>query len=319
MEQRYHFVDNGAGWKLALKQTYSRSLHKKNLRPVVIVPGYGMNAFIFGYHPRGLSMEEYLAQQGFEVWSVNLRAQDPSLREGGSRDYGFEDICLHDLPLAVDYIVANNHSRRRQVDLVGCSLGGTYVYAYTALLGADKVGSLVGMGAPLRWVDINPVLRAVFGCPSLMGLVRLKGTRTLARVGLPLVAKAPFLLSIYLHPDIVDLSDPAMLTRTVEDPNPRLNREIAQWVLDRDLTVAGRNLTQAMAAVKQPLLCLVSNADGIVPASTALSALDAAGSKVKDSHMAGTDTVKMAHADLFISDYAQEQVFKPLATWLAGH
>ena len=56
MIQKTHYVPNGDGWLLALKQTYEPQALDRTRRPVAIIPGYGMNAFIFGYHPRGKSM-----------------------------------------------------------------------------------------------------------------------------------------------------------------------------------------------------------------------------------------------------------------------
>ena len=38
---------------------------------------------------------------------------------------------------------------------------------------------------------------------------------------------------------------------------------------------------------------------------------------VKDLIEVGTDDVHIAHADLFISDYAEEWLFKPMGDWLA--
>ena len=49
-EHAFHYVDNKAGWKLELKQC--RPPRKTNVRrnPVAMIPGYGMNSFIFGFH-----------------------------------------------------------------------------------------------------------------------------------------------------------------------------------------------------------------------------------------------------------------------------
>ena len=55
-------VDNRAGWRLAL--TRYRETREPKGRPVLIVPGYGMNSFIFSFHPNGPSMVECLAARG---------------------------------------------------------------------------------------------------------------------------------------------------------------------------------------------------------------------------------------------------------------
>jgi polyhydroxyalkanoate synthase len=319
METRIHYVPNGDGWKLAVKQIVDPQRLDRSRRPLLIVPGYGMNAFIFGYHPNGLSLEEYLAQAGFEVFSVNLRTQGPSIRVGGSLSYGMRETSLVDLPAAINFVCSHNSGGHDKLDIIGCSLGGTKVYAYAGLIGTEKLGNIITLGAPLRWVEIHPVLKLAFRSELLAGLIRMKHTRTLARFGLPLLTHLPGLLSIYLHPEIVDLSHPEILTQTVEDPNPMLNREIVRWVKSVDLMIDGRNVTASLRRVKNPLLVMLCNADGIVPPQAALAALDAVGSEVKDTLTAGTDAIPMAHADMYISYHAQDQVFQPLVEWLRAH
>ena len=316
MESRYHYVLNGSGWNLALKQTVDPRHHNKNLRPLAIIPGYGMNSYILGYHPRDLSMEEYLALQGFEVWSLNMRGQEPSRSVGGDNEYNIKDIVNEDLAVSVDYVLDKTRSRRKKVDLIGCSLGGTYAYLYPILVNEKKVGSIVGIGSPFRMENIHPLLKIAFSSPHLVGMIKLSHIRQLAGFVLPKLIRVPKLLSIYIHPEIVDISKPEELILTVEDPNRKLNKELAYWIKKQDLIIDGMNMTEMAADIKNPLLCVMSNADGIVNQETALSILKVASSKVKDSFVAGTDNIKMAHADMFISNYAGQMVFEPLAEWL---
>ncbi len=319
MDITQHRITTSDGWKLVLQQRYNSKTLDKNKRPLVIVPGYGMNAFIFGYHPNGISMEEHLVQRGFEVWSLNLRGMGESSSPNGKRCYGMRELSLIDLPACVDYIVENNRAGQDKVDLIGCSLGGTMVYTYASLHGTEKLGSIVTMGAPLRWVSIHPVLKFAFSSPTLIGMIPFAHTRTLARHALPVMKKIPALLAIYLHPEIVDLSHPEILAQTVEDPNPKLNREIAVWIKRKDLVIDGVNVSERFGQVDNPLFLMLANADGIVPPDVALSAGELTGSQDVQSITAGDDSIQMAHADMFISDYAQELVFDPMADWLDAH
>lgn len=315
--ERIHHVPNGEGWLLAVKQTYSQERLRRDLRPVLIVPGYGMNAFIFGYHPTGASMEGYWAWRGFEVWSVDFRGQGESRCVGGKGDYGFEEAAVTDLGCVLDYVAERTDTSCDRVDAVGCSLGGTYLYVCLACSeAAARLGSIVAIGAPLEWRRVSPVFRAVFGSPRVFGRLRLRGIRRLARIAMPVLAKTPRLLHLYLHPKIVDLSKMPEMIRTVENPNPKLNREIARWIRDRDLHVRGVNVTEALALVRNPLLVVLSNADGIVPESAALSAYERVGSGAKEVLRVGTADVPVAHADLFVSEISCPWVFEPLADWL---
>src|SRR5579883_2044374 len=101
MITREYLVPNGDGWLLSLTQSWEPERLVPGRRPVLIVPGYGMNSFIFSYHPHGPSLEGSLAAAGFEVWRADLRGQGPSQRDGGSDDFGLADLALTDLPAAI--------------------------------------------------------------------------------------------------------------------------------------------------------------------------------------------------------------------------
>jgi alpha-beta hydrolase superfamily lysophospholipase len=315
MRVQRHFPE-GAGWVLDVRRHWSQAALDRTRRPVLLIPGYCMNTTPLGFHPGGPSMIELLAERGFEVWTANLRGQGDSYSVGGPRDAGFSEIVLEDLTLAIEHVRAHSEGRSDRVDLVGCSLGGTYVFAYMALKPQTHgVGSVVGIGAPLRWEEAHPLLRMAFAAPSLVKRVRVSGTRRVAGFALPLVARrAPRLLSIYMNADICDLSRADELVKTVEDPIPRLNGQIAHWMKQRDLVVEGVNVTEALRGVDRPLLCIVANRDGIVPLEAARSSLDVFRSGELLS--VGDERTWFAHADLFISRYAQERVFEPLARWL---
>ena len=49
------FAPTDDGWRLHLTRTLSPSCLEPSRRPVIVVPGYGMNGFIFGFHPAGRS------------------------------------------------------------------------------------------------------------------------------------------------------------------------------------------------------------------------------------------------------------------------
>jgi len=312
-----HFVRNGDGWEISLFQTWDEGRVAPGRRPVLIVPGYGMNSFIFSYHPRGDSLEGYLAHAGFEVWRVDLRAQGASRSLGGDDQYGLEDLAMTDLDVAIRAALERSHTGADRVDVIGASLGGTIMFIYAVLTRDAPIGSLVALGSPVRWVDVHPAIKIAFAWPTLVGLVRYKGTRALAGAALPLLAKrAPWILSIYMNSEITDTSAASEMVRTVEDPNRHVNREIARWIRDRDLTLRGVNISEGLRDLRAPLLCVSALGDGIVPRRTAEFPYLASGSPDKKLIEAGTPELAMAHADLFISSESEGRVFEPVARWL---
>lgn len=314
-----HWAPNGDGFRLALYQTFDDEKLDRSRRPVIIVPGYGMNSFIFSFHPGGTSLEGYLAGRGFEVWRADLREQGETQRAGGRSDFSLEDLAVTDVGVVIDKALEQTRSTAPRADVIGCSLGGTLMFAHAALNPRHRMASLVAMGSPLRWQKINPLLKLAFGSPRLVGLVQLRGSRSIARRALPILARhTPWLLSIYMNPEITDLSAVDDLVRTVEDPNRHINRELAEWIQRGDLYVRGVNVSEAVSRVENPFLCVVANGDGIVPRETAVFAYERVRSADKTLLEVGTEQIAMAHADLFISREAHERVFAPLSAWLAG-
>ena len=318
VEERARTAD---GWQLHLRRTVCPGRLDAEQPPLLIVPGYGMNSFIFSFHPRGTSMERTLAEAGFEVWSMNLRGQGDS-RPGpdAPRDPSLLHYATVDVPTAVDHVLAHTRGATANgITLVGCSLGGSVVYSDLALrANSHRAGRIVAMGAPLRWTRIHPLMRALFSSPRLASAVRLSRTRDMVRGMMPLFLRMPALLSIYMNPATIDTGQMREMTRTVEDPHPRINRSIAFWMRHRDLELDGVNITHAMADQDLPLLVVLANRDGIVPEQTALSAVDAWGGRDVEVLRVGDRKNWYAHANMFIDDDAPRRVFHPMIRWLRG-
>jgi pimeloyl-ACP methyl ester carboxylesterase len=311
-------LDNGHGWTLDLKRFSDPATLDPQRRPIVMVPGYAMNTFILSYHPGGTSMVEYLVQGGFEVWTANLRGQGDSRRVAPARRYGLKELALHDVPRVLDHVRASTATNADLIDVVGCSLGASFLYTYLAHHRPDHgVGSMVSIGGPLRWDEAHPVMKVAFRSGRLAGALPVRNTRQLARLALPLVKRAPALLSIYMNAGLIDLGRADEILNTIDDPVPWINRQVARWLRDKDLTVEGLNITEGLAGLDLPILCILANADGIVPPATALSVQRAVAPGAVTVLEVGDSDRWFAHADLFVADTAQEQVFEPMRQWLA--
>ena len=308
-------VDNRAGWRLAV--TRYRPTREPRGRPVLIVPGYGMNSFIFSFHPTGPSMVECLAARGLEVWTVDLRGQGRSIRARGNHRYDMGALAVEDLGAAIGHVLAQTTTGANKLDLVGCSLGTALSFAHVAVVKDAPVHALVSMAGLVTWREAHPIVRLAFGSPRLAGMMRMKNTRRLARVALPVVSKlAPSLLSVYLNERSTDLSQAARMVQTVEDPHPVINREIAEWIRRGDLVIRGVNVSARLPEMKNPFFCVVANDDGIVLPATSRHTFDAIGSTHKEILFVGDAEMPIGHADLFLCKGAQPRIFAPVADFL---
>lgn len=318
IERERFACETSDGWRLHVQRTRRTSGSDPRRRPLLIVPGYGMNGFIFGFHPRGTSLESHLAESGIEVWTADLRAQ------GHSRPLGrhaatptLEGYAAKDLPALVDLVLRETATRdARRVDVLGASLGGSITFAHLALTADHRVGSVVAVGSPLVWLDVPLVLRVPFASRRLAGALPIRGTRRLASLVLPVVRHAPGMLGMYMNASHVDLGAASELVRTVEDPVPAVNRDLAAWMKNGHLVLGGVDVTRALARERGPLLTVLSNRDGIVPERAALSAGEAWGGNDVTTLRIGDDADWYAHADLFVGNEAPERVFEPIARWL---
>lgn len=316
-ESEIFYADNGAGHELALKRV-ARAEPALGGRPAIIVPGYGMNSHIFGFHPSGPSMEQYLASEGLEVWSIDLRGQGRSrARAGAPRTWGLAELAIDDLGVAIRAVLERTRTGASEVDLVGCSLGTALAFAQVACVPEAPVRCLVSLGGLVTWVNAPLLLRLAFFSPRLVEWAKLRGTRRLAGALLPLVGRhAPWALSFYIHARSTDLSRADLMVQTVEDPVSTVNREIAEWIARGDLVVRGVNVSRRVPEMRHPLLCIVANDDGIVPPETARWTYDHTGATDRVLVRVGDRETPIAHADLFVSRVSQARVFAPLARFL---
>jgi pimeloyl-ACP methyl ester carboxylesterase len=152
MHSKRHFAPQSGDWRLDVYRHVDPSVHDPGLRPLVMFPGYAMNTFILDFHPTGRSMVGYLVDQGFEVWRANLRGQGDSFRVDGDDAISFRDLAEADIPAVRDLVMRETDSEAERLDVVGCSLGASFVYGYLAThLEDHRVGSVVAIGGPLRW------------------------------------------------------------------------------------------------------------------------------------------------------------------------
>lgn len=312
-----HFVPNNDGWLLHLKQVFAPARLRKDLRPFLIVPGYGMNSFAFSYHPSGQSMDRVFAEAGYEFWTADLRWQGESRpNKKRPRQPTLRDLASTDLPAAIDHILASTRTDHRTITLAGCSLGGTIAYSYLALTQDTLVSAVIGMCTPLRWVAVPTFLRVAMASPRLLRHLPIRGSAAMARYGLPIAGRVPFAINVYANPANITLSDAAVFSKSISNPSPSLNAEIAQWIKDGDLRIRGVNISEAMGDQTLPLLVVSANRDGIVPPPTARFVRTIWGGEDVEELIVGDDVTWYSHADAFIGKHARRDLFEPVIRWL---
>ena len=107
---REQYVTTADGWSLALRRTVMPRAFDPSTKPLLIVPGYGMNSFIFSFHPRGTSLERTLAEAGYEVWAFDMRNQGESRAERSKPGVAsMRNYATIDVPAAVERATSPTH------------------------------------------------------------------------------------------------------------------------------------------------------------------------------------------------------------------
>jgi len=303
------------GWRLCLHRRAPALAGK----PVVLLPGYGMNSFAFRYHTSGISFMETLATHGFDAWSVDFRGSSLSWHEHSCKHggpVGLPEQAFIDLPTCLEHICARTGHER--VHVIGCSLGGALAYAYAGEHREHRIDRLVTMGTPLQWGQPSVVRRIIDKLAWPVRKMPVRGTRPLARWLLPLGSRwAPKAISIYINPRLTDTSDVENLACTIENPHPAISDALLRWISNGDLILDGRNTTENMEHFERPLFVICGSGDLICPQDAAMAALEH--SRGETTFMCVDDPQgAVGHADLFISSIAPERVFSPVAEWLQG-
>src|SRR5438105_2216446 len=120
-------------WTLALHRYRLPALQPERRTPVLLCHGLGSNRHSFDA-PQGPSLARYLANLGYDVWSLELRGAGSSKRPGLFNalrwEWTFEHYVRFDAPAAVALVCDATGSAG--VHWVGHSLGGMVAYAVLA-------------------------------------------------------------------------------------------------------------------------------------------------------------------------------------------
>lgn len=307
-----HALTTADGWQLPLLRAIWPGGPSRG-KPVLLVPGYGMNSLIFHHHPRGTPLMGALLRAGFDPWTVDLRGAKATQALPYAAAPRLADQAWVDLPAAIRYVL--DRSGWSTLDAIGCSLGGTLLYALVGRRDAP-IDRLVTMGSPLVWEDRSLLVRMFGHLAPMAAHIPVRGTRPAARVALPILGRiAPVLLSMYVNPRLTALHGSEQLVQGIENPIADVTARLGAWIREGHLRLDGHNVTDGLARFRKPLLVVYATGDGIVPPPTALAALRAV-SGPADTLEVHHPQHRVSHVDLFLADLAPTHVYPGVAGWL---
>jgi pimeloyl-ACP methyl ester carboxylesterase len=305
------------GWSLALARRRPRGT--PHPVPVLLVHGIAANHLCLDFPRDGLSLPAFLAEAGFDCFSLDLRGHGRSrpLRADVSRRWDVDTYATEDLQAALDAIRRETgsprafyigHSQGALIGMIGCQTL------------ADRLAGLVAIAGPIHFGSGSVALQIVLFGLGLTGKLNRFFARSLS----------PF--SGVFHPPVSqvvinthNVAPPIyrrVLVNVVENINAGVLKQFGAWIKDdafrsRDNAVDYR---AGLARCRQPALFVGAALDQLAPPDVVAASFDLWGGE-KELFIAGFDSgcaCDYGHTDLLLGRSAPSEVFPRIRDWLVG-
>ncbi len=321
------FAEAADGWRLALFRVPPAPGAPDRGLPVLLVHGTATNRQTFML--RGSDFAGFLAADGFDVWVAELRgdrtSRPPDGRTWSRGDWDVDRLAEQDVPALLDHIAAaTGHD---QVLWVGHSLGGILGYVTLQSERAAAIGGLVAVGSPAAFTHPTDATTRMRGLRSLApkhGQVGMRSLAGLAKGSLRLDPDGALFHTMFNSENLGVDAAATFATEGIENIGTGVLDQLTLWAERGHLVSADgtTDWTAGLAQVQAPALFVAGSVDQIAPSWTVRAAYEATGSADKSWLTLGRgwgQRHEYGHADLFVGDWAFEEVFPVLRDWLEAH
>ena len=269
--------------------------------PVLLVHGLALNHRNNDLR-EDLSLGRHLAREGRDVWLLTLRSGRDDLRWREERAATFEAMARHDLPVGVREVLSRTGAA--QLDRR-----------------AVTIGSPARVRPPLAMLALVARMLPHWLVPTL----RLRLASRMIAFAAEWV-HTPAHRWIYNVENVEPgLAAQALVNGFVNIPSG-LAKEFVRWARDGgDVRFERTPVTETLRAVSTPALLVAGRDDRLAPPDCVALAFDAWGADVgsvdKQMIVAGVDegcAADYGHGDLAIGRFADQDVFDPVARFLAA-
>jgi pimeloyl-ACP methyl ester carboxylesterase len=347
VERRGFVARTSDGWKLVVQRYWSPQQLDRGKRPVVLCHGFSYNALFFDLKPE-LSLAQYLARSGFDVWVVNLRGCGQSSKwalgaagggdaligrfadklagneipQGGfvSLDpkyyhWNLDDHVEHDIPAIVKLV--QQQTGRPSISWLGHSMGGNIMLAYLSRRGQDQaIARLITVGSQVNMPDGQLIVQ------FLLEMLKQRELQFAGRQPRPEQVLSTvnnlFFNESNTDPDVMH----ALATYAHDSPSVGLIKQYLDlsqsgWLRD----ASGRiRYADGIGQIRCPYLMVGGAADQIAPPMVQQFLHDRVGSAEKRLLVLGRAagrSVNFGHNDSLVGRPVWREVFPILASWLA--
>jgi len=320
------------GWMLHLIRTKQLGQISTRVHPVILCPGLGSSgAYSFDLSP-DISLADYLASKGWDVWTVELRgngsSDKPGFLRGRPRWWTIDDYVEKDVPALIRFVLRQTNSH--QVHFLGHSMGGMILCGTMARVDTTtaKIRSCIAIGSGLfleeSWWRIftssSFLLRFMYTVPS----GRLLRWYSRLMFG---PYHIPYLDMLYFWPSNVDARvGRAMMSRNFSNISVGVIKQMITAFSPEGLTSADGKMIYAdarrLSKVTAPSLFLVGDRDRMCPPEGCRRTWQMFGSPDKRFICLGPSSgfgSHYGHFDILIGKRVEKEVFPIIHEFLEQH
>ena len=319
-----HLVKTRDDWRIALYHYPAPS--RRSETPVLLCHGLGANRFNFDLGAE-VSLARYLQQEGFDVWSIDLRGRGHSGRRArgessSGKTHVFDDYVREDAGAAVRHVLGETGAS--QVHWIGHSMGGLVLYAFLQGEEAESIASGVAIASPGSYAHMSR---------ASLSHVLSYALRVFPRIHLSFLAAglAPLIARIRLPGERLFLNRDNVEVGPVERALCYLVADISRgelfqfldWMKSGDFRTCdkGTSYERNFCKVRRPLFFVAGAKDYLVPPSSVAAAYDRIASDRKDLLVLGRDQGQeedYGHGDLLMGKNVRREVFPRILEWLVS-
>jgi len=290
--------------------------------PVLLIPDFFLDADEFFTGPQG-GLATYLAERGFEVWTIDLRGQGKSAiystGDSKSSDWCLDKWLESDIASALSEIIKN--SGKDKIILIGHGLGGTLAI----LAGAeypDRVAAVISLGSPGGvWRPANRLINSLLDYKSAIPANPVK-IQDYLDMPAPFEAKEG-LWDILLFNDSGFEGGHAktFFANKSNFVSPCILRKLSDWYVNgRLLDISGeRDFLENFDGLVQPALLIAGKLDHLYCPGEALIAYDSIPSEDKEFFIASRVnrlSVDYGHMGLVMGPNADQDIYRYIVRWV---
>lgn len=321
-----HEVTTGDGMNLIMTQ--KTPVDKKPKSYVMLVHGLGQNRYTWTLSKR--SLENYLIDNGFETFNIELRGHGLSRANGSDYPKDFETYLNYDIPAFMDAI--SHLTKGEKVFFTGHSLGGSIAYCTGARFN-DRLAGIISIGGPFNMAEGNRLLKAIAHTGVTLGklypfphlrpdVFYIDYIGILASLGLGFFDHRLNHIPLQVwYPESIerDILE-ERITKGFDRTSFNVVKFFFEWGARGKFTSSdGKiNFEEQIKNLTVPILFVNGDCDVAVPAESVREAYEKAGSADKIFKIFGNETPDLhwGHCDLICGKHAPDITWPYMLNWM---